>query len=91
MCKALARCSSFRTAPPQGQHLEHVRLLSHADLAANAGDDAALEQRPDGQEVVAHGRQPVALVFAGVVMHQLAFGQVAQVTERAAVPAMTQP
>lgn len=89
--------AALATAEPADQtvrtimacHLEDVRLLADADLASDAGDDAALEQRPDGQEVVAHGRQAVAVVLAGVVVHQLALRQVAQVAERATMPAGT--
>lgn len=50
---------------------------------------AALYTDLDGQEVVAHGRQAVAIVLATVVVQQLVPKQRLDALERTAVPAST--
>lgn len=51
---------------------------------------AARQQRADGQEVVAHVREAVAVVLLGVVVHQLEAQQRAQVAVGAAVPVVAE-
>ena len=82
-CRTTRHVCKSATSP----HLEDIGLLAHPDAAADSRDVSAREQRADGQEVVAHVREAVAVVLLGVVVHQLEAQQRAQVAVGAAVPA----
>lgn len=67
-------------------YLEDVSFFAHPDLRAHAADAAPLEERFDGQVVVAQVRQAVPVVAQVLVVDQLRLEQELQASDRASVP-----
>mmetsp|Transcript_16896 Transcript_16896/g.32698 ORF Transcript_16896/g.32698 Transcript_16896/m.32698 type:complete len:479 (+) Transcript_16896:237-1673(+) len=66
-------------------HLEDVRLLAHADLAAHAHDDPLADETLDGQVVVPEVREAVPVVVLVLVVNQLVAQQVLDLAVRTPV------
>jgi hypothetical protein len=66
--------------------LKDVALLAHPNLAPHAADVASLSQRLDGQEVVAHVGEAVAVILGRLVVHQLVLEEGFEAAVGAAMP-----
>ena len=87
VCSAPPKNTTHNHQPKQ-THLEDVRLLADADLAADARDVPARGERFNGQKVVAERREAEAVVVRALVVHQLVAVQRREAAPRAAVPAV---